>query len=73
MFMLYTGADLLLVKFLPKGSVHAENRRSISSITDCSKHILCKRQKSRKEKNLEKKKGKYSDREKTMLLEEEKT
>lgn len=49
------------VKFLPKGSVDVENRRSISSITDCSKHISCKRQKSRKEKTLEKGKRKYSD------------
>ena len=56
-----TGADLLPVKFLPKGSVHVDNRRSISSITDCSEHISCKRQKSRKEKTLEKEKRKYSD------------
>lgn len=61
--MLWT--DLLPVKFLPKGSVHAENRRSISSITGCSKHISCKRQKSREGKREEK-----EDSEKSMLLEE---
>lgn len=58
--MLWTGADLLPVKFLPKGSVDVGNRRSISSITDCSKHISCKRQKSRKDKTLEKGKRKCS-------------
>lgn len=61
LFILCTGTYLLPLKFLPKGSVHVENRRSITSITECSKHISCKRRKSRKEKTLEKGKRKYSD------------
>lgn len=42
----------LPASFLPKGSVHVENRRSIRSTTDCSEHISCKRQKRRKERPL---------------------
>lgn len=61
--MLGAGVGLLAVKFLPRGPVHVDNRRSISSITACSKHISCEREKSKekREKTSEKGKRKYSD------------